>query len=208
MPILSHALNGGPPESGESSSLLTHLPGWAQALITLGAVALVVVAGRLVLPFIFRYLAKTKLREIFTASALLLVIGIALLMGMVGLSAALGAFVAGVVLADSEYRHQLEADIEPFKGLLLGLFFITVGAGIDFQHCPFVGEQELGIATVDGDARGAAARSNGAGWPRRPTGPGPHGLSAAAQVCYGAVRARVVGQTDWPFLHGPGRAAV
>src|SRR5678816_1655147 len=81
---------------------------------------------------IFRYIAETRLREMFTATALLLVVGIALLMQRVGLSPALGAFLAGVVLAESEYRHQLETDIEPFKGLLLGLFFISVGAGIDF----------------------------------------------------------------------------
>jgi voltage-gated potassium channel Kch len=78
-------------------------------------------------------IAKTKLREIFTAAALLLVIGIALLMTKVGLSPALGTFLAGVVLAQSEYRHQLETDIEPFKGLLLGLFFIAVGASVDFN---------------------------------------------------------------------------
>ena len=80
----------------------------------------------------FRFIAVSRLREIFTASALLLVIGIALLMRLVDLSPALGTFLAGVVLANSEFRHELESDIEPFKGLLLGLFFITVGAGIDF----------------------------------------------------------------------------
>jgi monovalent cation:proton antiporter-2 (CPA2) family protein len=126
---------------------LTWLPGWAQPIITLGTVVLVIVAGRLFLPIAFRYIARTKLREIFTASTLLLVIGIALLMGLVGLSPALGAFVAGVVLADSEYRHQLEADIEPFKGLLLGLFFITVGAGIDFA---LIGAQPALVASLTG----------------------------------------------------------
>jgi voltage-gated potassium channel Kch len=82
----------------------------------------------------FRLIAETRLREIFTASALLLVIGISLLMQSVGLSPALGAFLAGVVLADSEFRHELESDIEPFKGLLLGLFFLSVGSGIDFAE--------------------------------------------------------------------------
>jgi voltage-gated potassium channel Kch len=77
-------------------------------------------------------IARTQLRELFTAAALLLVIGIALLMDAVGLSPALGTFLAGVVLANSEYRHELESDIEPFKGLMLGLFFIAVGASIDF----------------------------------------------------------------------------
>jgi voltage-gated potassium channel Kch len=81
---------------------------------------------------VFRFIARTRQSEIFTAAALLLVIGIALLMTEVGLSPALGAFLAGVVLADNEYRHELEADVEPFKGLLLGVFFIAVGASVDF----------------------------------------------------------------------------
>lgn len=131
MSVLAGVMHGGEAAPQSSTSLLLDLPRWAQALITIGVVVGVVFAGRVVLPVVFRFLAKAKLREVFTATALLLVVGIALLMTMVGLSPALGAFVAGVVLADSEYRHQLEADIEPFKGLLLGLFFITVGAGID-----------------------------------------------------------------------------
>lgn len=89
-------------------------------------------AGRTVIRPVFRFIAESQLREIFTAAALMLVIGIAVLMTYVDLSPALGTFLAGVVLSDSEYRHELESDIEPFKGLLLGLFFITVGAGIDF----------------------------------------------------------------------------
>jgi voltage-gated potassium channel Kch len=93
-----------------------------------------VLGGRLLTRPVFRLIAETRLREIFTASALLLVVGIALLMQAVGLSPALGAFLAGVVLADSEFRHELEGDIEPFKGLLLGLFFLSVGAGIDFAQ--------------------------------------------------------------------------
>jgi monovalent cation:proton antiporter-2 (CPA2) family protein len=111
---------------------LSHLPGWLHALLVLGAVAAVILAGRFLLKPVFRYIAASELREMFTALALLLVIAISLLMQQVGLSPALGAFLAGVVLAESEYRHQLESDIEPFKGLLLGLFFISVGAGIDF----------------------------------------------------------------------------
>ena len=98
----------------------------------LGAVVGVVAVGRFVVRPLFQFLAAAKLRESFTAAALLLVVGIALLMQPVGLSPALGTFLAGVVLADSEYRHELETDIEPFKGLLLGLFFISVGAQIDF----------------------------------------------------------------------------
>ncbi|MGF1468240.1 MAG: monovalent cation:proton antiporter-2 (CPA2) family protein [Sandaracinaceae bacterium] len=109
------------------------LPAWAQTLAVLGAVGAVVAIGRYAMRPVFRFIARTRLRELFVAAALLLVIGTALLMAEVGLSPALGTFVAGVVLANSEYRHELESDIEPFKGLLLGLFFIAVGASIDFQ---------------------------------------------------------------------------
>lgn len=117
---------------GEEFSLVAGLPGWAHALVVLGAVATVLLGGHFLSRPLFRYIAASRLREIFTASALLLVIGIALLMTLVDLSPALGTFLAGVVLANSEFRHELESDIEPFKGLLLGLFFITVGAGINF----------------------------------------------------------------------------
>ena len=109
------------------------LPAWGQTLAVLAAVALIVVAGLFLVRPILRYIARARLREIFTAAALLLVIGIALLMTKVGLSPALGTFLAGVVLANSEYRHQLESDVEPFKGLLLGVFFIAVGSAIDFE---------------------------------------------------------------------------
>ncbi len=114
-------------------SAMKDLPGWQHALLVLGAIAAVIFAGRFLLRPFFRYIAATHLREMFTVTALLLVVAIALLMQRVGLSPALGAFLAGVVLAESEYRHQLETDIEPFKGLLLGLFFISVGAGINFS---------------------------------------------------------------------------
>jgi monovalent cation:proton antiporter-2 (CPA2) family protein len=107
-------------------------PAWLSALLVFGAVGAVVFAGRFVVRPVFRFLARVRLRESFTAFALLLVVGIALLMQQVGLSPALGTFLAGVVLADSEYRHELQGDVEPFKGLLLGLFFISVGAQIDF----------------------------------------------------------------------------
>ncbi|MFZ2197019.1 MAG: monovalent cation:proton antiporter-2 (CPA2) family protein, partial [Thermodesulfovibrionales bacterium] len=109
------------------------LPGWAHALVVLGVISAITVAGLFLVRPLFRAIAKTRLREIFTAAALLLVIGIALLMTKIGLSPALGTFLAGVVLANSEYRHELESDIQPFKGLLLGLFFIAVGASIDFN---------------------------------------------------------------------------
>jgi CPA2 family monovalent cation:H+ antiporter-2 len=116
-----------------SLSLVDHLNGWQAALVTLGAIAFVVVGGTYLTRPIFRYIAVARLRELFTAFALLLVVGIALLMIVVGLSPALGTFLAGVVLANSEYRHELESDVDPFKGLLLGLFFITVGAAIRFD---------------------------------------------------------------------------
>ncbi|MBW4461854.1 MAG: glutathione-regulated potassium-efflux system protein KefC [Nodosilinea sp. WJT8-NPBG4] len=109
------------------------LPAWQRTLLVMGAVGGIIVVGRFLMQPVFRFIADTRLREMFTATALLLVIGITLIMQMVGLSPALGTFVAGVVLADNEYRHELETDIEPFKGLLLGLFFISVGASIDFN---------------------------------------------------------------------------
>jgi glutathione-regulated potassium-efflux system ancillary protein KefC len=106
--------------------------GWLGGLKVVGVLAALVVGGRYLITPILRVIARTELREIFTAFALLLVISIALLMQWVGMSMALGAFMAGVLLADSEYRHALETDIEPFKGLLLGLFFIAVGMSVDF----------------------------------------------------------------------------
>ncbi len=112
--------------------LTASMPVWLAALVRIGAVAAVIAIGIYAIRPLFRYIAAANLRELFTAAALAVVIGIAVLMSLVGLSPALGAFVAGVVLATSEYRHELESDINPFKGLLLGLFFITVGAGIDF----------------------------------------------------------------------------
>lgn len=126
---------GSPSGAGHEGghSLIDGLPAWAAALTTLGAIAAVVLGGHFLSRPLFRFIAQSKLREIFTASALMLVIAIALLMELVGLSPALGTFLAGVVLANSEYRHELESDIEPFKGLLLGLFFITVGAGINLE---------------------------------------------------------------------------
>ena len=117
----------------DSTTLVAHLPGWANALVVMGSVVGLVLAGRYLSRPLFRFVAGSGLREAFTATALMLVIGIAALMSMIGLSPALGTFLAGVVLANSEFRHELESDIEPFKGLLLGLFFITVGAGIRFD---------------------------------------------------------------------------
>lgn len=117
----------------EHHGWLQALPHWAQPLVTLSAVVAIVIAGQFVVPRGFAILAKTGLRELLTAAALLLIVGVALLMTQVGLSPALGAFVAGVVLAGSHYRHELESNLEPFKGLLLGLFFLAVGASLDFS---------------------------------------------------------------------------
>ncbi len=129
MPLIATAAS----IDGDARSPLASLPAWAQALGVLAAVALIIAAGQFVMRPALRLIAETKLRELFTATALLIVVAIALLMGLVGLSPALGAFLAGVVLAESEYRHELEMDLDPFKGLLLAVFFISVGAGIDFR---------------------------------------------------------------------------
>jgi CPA2 family monovalent cation:H+ antiporter-2 len=112
--------------------MVENLAGWQTALVTLAAIALVILAGRYLTDPIFRYVARARLRELFVSTALMMVVGIALLMTMVGLSPALGTFLAGVVMANSTYRHELESDIAPFKGIFLGVFFITVGASIDF----------------------------------------------------------------------------
>ncbi|MEJ8843914.1 monovalent cation:proton antiporter-2 (CPA2) family protein [Lacibacter sp. H375] len=117
----------------EAEGWIESQSGWMRALIISGAIGFIIIGGRYLIPPIFRLVAATQLREMFTATALLLVVGIAVLMSSVGLSPALGTFLSGVVLANSEYKHELESDIEPFKGLLLGLFFIAVGASINFE---------------------------------------------------------------------------
>jgi len=119
---------------------------WMTALRAVLAIAAIIAAGRFLMRPLMRWIANTRLREVFIAFSLLLVIGIAWLMNALGLSMALGAFLAGVLLAESEYRHELELDIEPFKGLLLGLFFIAVGMSIDlglFARAPLL---VLGLA--------------------------------------------------------------
>lgn len=145
MPDLVPSAVGG--DHGHGGSLITHLNGWQRTLVTLAAVATVILGGNYLSRPIFRFVSSARLRELFTAAALTIVIGIALLMTFVGLSPALGTFLAGVVLANSEYRHELQSDIDPFRGLLLGLFFVTVGAGINFpllgQHWPEI----LGLTT-------------------------------------------------------------
>jgi glutathione-regulated potassium-efflux system ancillary protein KefC len=106
-------------------------PSWRSVALGVGALAVIVIAGRYLLRPLLRIVAATRIPDVFTAAALLVVIATALLVHAVGLSMALGAFIAGVLLADSEYRHELEADLEPFKGLLLGLFFIAIGMSVN-----------------------------------------------------------------------------
>ena len=135
IPVLA-ALNGNINPAGSELNQLTpmaSLPGWLQLLVLISAVSLIVLIGRFIARHLFRLVAESGMHEVFTAMALLLVIGIALAMSKIGLSPALGTFLAGVVLADNEYRHELEATINPFKELLLGLFFISVGASINFM---------------------------------------------------------------------------
>ncbi|SMF05017.1 Kef-type potassium/proton antiporter, CPA2 family [Alteromonadaceae bacterium Bs31] len=129
--LANHSAHAG--EHHGEISLVAGMPGWAHALIVISVVTAVVTGGHFLSRPLFRFVANSGLREMFTAASLMLVIGIAALMSVVGLSPALGTFLAGVVLANSEFRHELESNIEPFKGLLLGLFFITVGAGINFD---------------------------------------------------------------------------
>jgi Kef-type K+ transport system membrane component KefB/voltage-gated potassium channel Kch len=153
LPLLG-AAGGADTAHGDASAWMAHWPGWLQALVTVGAVVLIVVVARIGMRQVFHSIARTRQREAFTGAALLLVIGVALLMTRVGLSPALGTFVAGVVLANSEYRHELESDLEPFKGLLLGLFFLGVGSAIDFgfiaAHPWLVVGGALGLMAVKG----------------------------------------------------------
>ena len=111
---------------------MASLSGWIQLLIIIAVITVIIIGGRFLARHIFRLVAETGMHEVFTALGLLLVIGIALVMNKIGLSPALGTFLAGVVLADNEYRNELESTITPFKGLLLGLFFISVGVSINF----------------------------------------------------------------------------
>lgn len=135
IPLLSFVNYGAPAVEAEGlaagSDALDDVQAWVRALLVVGAVALVTLGGRFLTRPFFRFIGMARLREIHVAAALLFLVGISLMMSLLGLSPALGSFMAGVVLANSEYRHELEADVEPFKGLLMGLFFITVGAGVD-----------------------------------------------------------------------------
>jgi monovalent cation:proton antiporter-2 (CPA2) family protein len=131
MPLL--AIHQSDAAAHHQTHLLADLPGWAQTLAMAAVIGMVVLVGRYVSHHFFTMIAKTNLREVFTATSLALVVGVTLLMQAVGMSPALGAFVAGMVLANSPYKRTLETDIEPFKGLLLGLFFISVGMSMDFS---------------------------------------------------------------------------
>lgn len=145
LPMLALPGLTGHAESHEAATLLDGMPAWQKAALIVAVIGGIVGGAHFLTRPFFRYIARSHLREMYTATALALVVGIAALMSLIGLSPALGAFVAGVVLANSEYRHELESNIEPFKGLLLGLFFITVGAGVDFELLAHQGWKILGI---------------------------------------------------------------
>ena len=146
------------------------LPGWQLALMTVAALGFLVFVGRYLLPPVFRIIGTLGAREAFVAAALLSVLGSALLMASLGLSMALGAFVAGVMLAESPYRHALEADIEPFRGLLLGLFFVAIGMTLDLgvvrNQWPLVVALVIGVMTVKTGVIFALARGFGTGTTR------------------------------------------
>lgn len=132
LPLLATIVTGDNGHHGAVFFDVASLPGYLRILVTMLAILSIFLLGKFASRPIFRAIAATRVREIFVAAALALVVGISLLMTAVGLSPALGTFLAGVVLADSEYRHELESDIEPFKGLLLGIFFISIGASLNF----------------------------------------------------------------------------
>ena len=132
MDAMSHGAEHDSHGGGLTLDLVAGLNSWQHGAVTLAAIAGVIVAGTYLTGPIFRFVARARLRELFVTTALMMVLGIALLMTMVGLSPALGTFLAGVVMAGNEFRHELESDIDPFRGIFLGIFFITVGASIDF----------------------------------------------------------------------------
>ena len=168
----------------------------------LGAVLLVVFIGRFLTRPVLRLVARTGQREVFSAFTLLLVLGIAQLMASAGISMALGAFLAGVLLAGSEYRHALETDIEPFRGLLMGLFFIAVGMSVDFgllaREPLAMAGIVLGFQLLKGISLAAIARSVG-------VSPGQRWLLAAllaqggefAFVVFGVARSARLLPGDW-----------
>ncbi|AJI72577.1 predicted protein [Francisella tularensis subsp. novicida GA99-3548] len=132
LPLLLIKHINDPVSTSTHESFIAGFPGFLQAIIIFGSILTMIIAGKFILRHIFRYIAKTKLPEIFTSLVLLLIISVSILMENLGLSAALGAFIAGVILSESEYRHEIESQISPFKGLLMGMFFISIGASINF----------------------------------------------------------------------------
>ena len=136
----------------QEPSFITQLPKSLHALLIAGVIGVIILAGHYLSRHLFLIIARTHLREVFTAFSLALVVGITLLMEYIGVSPALGAFIAGVVLANSQYKHTVEADIQPFKGLLLGLFFISVGMGMNFtlfsQQMSLIIAAVLGLITI------------------------------------------------------------
>lgn len=136
--------------------------------VVIGVIALIVVGGRYLGRPLFRMIASSRTREIFTAASLLLVLGVAAAMQAIGLSMALGTFLAGVILADSEYRHELEADINPFKGLLLGLFFMAVGMSVDYglllREPLKILAAVVGLVAIKGAGLGSLGKFVGLGW--------------------------------------------
>ncbi len=122
-----------PKEENEIQIIIQKLPEWLQSLTVIGGIALLIFLGRYVFVPFLRYVSKSDMTELLTASALFLVVGVSEMMVAIGLSPALGAFLAGVMLANSEFRHELEAQIDPFKGLLLAVFFVSVGSTINFN---------------------------------------------------------------------------
>ncbi len=138
LPLLATAAMHADTHHGSALFDIAALPAYLRLIVVLLSIGFIYVLGKYGSRPIFRAIAAARVREVFVAAALALVIGISLLMTAVGLSPALGTFIAGVVLADSEYRHELESDIEPFKGLLLGIFFISIGASLNFT---LIGEQ-------------------------------------------------------------------
>lgn len=131
LPLL--AVNSTIVSSSAHETLLDGAPGWMKTLAILSAIGIIFFVGNYIVNPFFKYIARLQVRELFTSFALMLVIGVSVLMNYVGLSPALGAFMAGVALANSQFKHQLESDIEPFKALLLGLFFLAVGSTINFN---------------------------------------------------------------------------
>ncbi|WP_428425321.1 glutathione-regulated potassium-efflux system protein KefC [Methylibium sp.] len=165
IPILALIPLLGVAESSEGAA-------WWEAARALGVVVAIVLGGRLLLRPLFRWIARSNTPEIFTAASLGLVVGLAALMQGAGLSMALGAFLGGVLLAESEYKRELETDVEPFKGLLLGLFFIAVGMSVDFDallaHPGIVLGLLAGFLAIKALVLWGLARAMGVPWQERP----------------------------------------